>query len=53
VITHNIELAAAVSDRVLGMVNGSITEDLEDISSEGISSWLAASEKRTEGLGDR
>jgi energy-coupling factor transport system ATP-binding protein len=43
IITHNLELAADVSDRVLGMSGGRITEDLCEFSSDNLKSWLAAS----------
>jgi len=43
IITHNLELAAEVSDRVLGMSQGRITEDLKEFSSDRLKSWLAAS----------
>ena len=50
IITHNLDLASAVSDRVLGMSSGRITEDLRDFSPEGLKSWLAASGGRGKAL---
>lgn len=46
IITHNLDLAAEVSDRVLGMSGGRITDDLREFSSDKLKSWLAASAER-------
>ncbi|MBI9108151.1 MAG: ABC transporter ATP-binding protein [Spirochaetales bacterium] len=43
IITHNLELAAEVSDRVLGMSGGRITEDLREFSTDSLKTWLSAS----------
>ncbi|MDC7225610.1 MAG: ABC transporter ATP-binding protein [Spirochaetales bacterium] len=43
IITHNLELAAAVSDRVVGMSGGKIYKDILDFSADRLNEWLTES----------
>ena len=43
IITHNLELASAVSDRVLGMSGGRLYENILELSPERINEWLTDS----------
>ena len=40
IITHNLELASAVSDRVLGMSGGRLYDNILDFSPEKLNEWL-------------
>ena len=43
IITHNLELASAVSDRVLGMEAGKLSGEISDLTPGGIDSWMSTS----------
>ncbi len=43
IITHNLELAASVSDRVLGMSGGKLHENILELSPGRINEWLTES----------
>ena len=43
IITHNLELASFVSDRVIGMSGGQIYKDILDSSPEALGRWLSDS----------
>ncbi len=45
IITHNLELASAVSDRVFGMSRGRLYDDIVDFSAGRLNEWLSDSEK--------
>ncbi len=40
IITHNLELASVVSDRVVGMSAGKIYEDITDFNPDRLNEWL-------------
>lgn len=46
VITHNLELASAVSNRVLGMSRGKIYNNINDYSKGNLNDWLTESGDR-------
>ena len=48
IITHNLELASVVSDRVLGMSRGRLYEDILDFSPAKLNEWLTDSGSRLE-----
>ena len=46
IITHNLELASAVSDRVLGMSGGRLFDNILDFTPESLNEWLEGSPER-------
>lgn len=48
IITHNLELASFVSDRVLGMSGGRMYDNILDFSPERLNEWLSDSPDRDE-----
>ncbi|MDC7127246.1 MAG: ATP-binding cassette domain-containing protein [Spirochaetales bacterium] len=50
IITHDLKIASAVSDRVIGMDNGCFIEDLSGLPSELLEQWFSDSSEKGKGL---